>query len=294
MKIIFFNHHSDEMYWQIKTFESLGHECHVATRKLTFECGEDYCSFNEQGKVQKGPVFYDWAELHPDMNLKFTDTIDGFDAAVTISGKIPPVLSHKMKVFAFICVYYDIHKHNNLKNVTKIIPHPDAKKWNGHFVPKFVPQYGKIGKSIHVPQLMERFYNRYFQELYQLKIMGYPIIIAGAKEAPDGVVNDLKTIENSRFLVHDKDYGISCNAVLKALDSGCLIYISRANRIQNGLADVPDDCFIFSDDISIRDAFHKYESYDKSRIQKLFRDLRNLENASKHLELILADGTISG
>ena len=83
MKIVFFNHHSDEMYWHIKTFESLGHECHVATRKLTLESGEDYCSFNEHGKVQKGPVFYDWKELHPDMDLKFTDSLDGFDAAVT-------------------------------------------------------------------------------------------------------------------------------------------------------------------------------------------------------------------
>jgi hypothetical protein len=113
--------------------------------------------------------------------------------------------------------------------------------------------------------------------------MGYPIIIAGAKESPDGVVPDLETLKNSRFLVHDKNYGISCNAILKALDSGCMIYISRQNRIQNGLTDIPDECFIFSDDISIKDAYHLYENYDKQKIQNMFRNVRNIENAKKYL-----------
>jgi hypothetical protein len=294
MKIVFFNHHSDEMYWHIKTFEHLGHECHVATRKLTLESGEDYCSFNEHGKVQKGPVFYDWKELHPDMDLKFTDTIEGFDAAVTISGKIPYKLSSKMKVFACVVVKYDINKFNDLKNVVKIIAHPDAKQWNGHFVPKFVPKYGKIGKLTYVSQLMERYYTKYLNELIMLKMAGYPVIIAGAKEAPDGVVKDLSLLEETRFLVHDKEYGISCGAVLKALDSGCKVYISKKNRVEIGLQDIPDDCFIFSDNISIKDAFHKNDSYDKTKIQQLFREVRSLENAAKHLESVLSDGTISG
>jgi hypothetical protein len=287
VKIVFFNHHSDEMYWHIKTFESLGHECHVATRKLTLECGEDYCSFNDQGKVQKGPVFYDWNNLHPDMELKFTDTIDGFDAAVTISGKIPYKLAPKMKVFACIVVKYDIDKFNGVPNITKIIAHPDAKQWNGNFVPKFVPKYGKIGNHTYISQLMERYYTMYINDLVNLKIAGYPVIIAGAKEAPDGVVNDLLLLEQTRFLVHDKNYGISCGAILKALDSGCKVYMTKKNRIEIGLADIPEECFIFHDDISIKDAFHKYDSYDKQNIQRLFREVRNLENAKTHLESLL-------
>lgn len=287
MKIVFFNHHSDEMYWHIKTFESLGHECHVATRKLTLECGEDYCTFNEEGLVQKGPVFYKWEKLHPDMELKFTDTINGFDAAVTISKKIPHVLAPKMKVFACIVVKYDINNFNNIKNVTKIIAHPDAKQWNGYFVPKYVPQYGKIGNNIYISQLMERYYTKHLKELIDLKLQGYPVIVAGAKEAPDGVVGDLDLLQNTRFLVHDKDYGISCGAVLKALDSGCMIYISKTNRNEIGLSDVPDICFIFSDDISIKDAYHKYETYDKKKIQESFRSIRNLDNAINELKKII-------
>ena len=287
MKIVFFNHHSDEMYWHIKTFESLGHECHVATRKLTLECGEDYCTFNEEGLVQKGPVFYKWEKLHPDMELKFTDTIHGFDAAVTISKKIPHVLAPKMKVFACIVVKYDINNFNNIKNVTKIIAHPDAKQWNGHFVPKYVPQYGKIGNNVYISQLMERYYTKHLKELIDLKLQGYLVVVAGAKEAPDGVVGDLDLLENTRFLVHDKDYGISCGAVLKALDSGCMIYISKTNRNEIGLSDIPDMCFIFSDDISIKDAYKEYEKYNKLNIQTTFRDIRNLNNATEHLKHII-------
>lgn len=287
MKIVFFNHHSDEMYWHIKTFESLGHECHVATRKLTLECGEDYCTFNEEGLVQKGPVFYKWEKLHPDMELKFTDTIHGFDAAVTISKKIPHVLAPKMKVFACIVVKYDINNFNDIENVTKIIAHPDAKQWNGYFVPKYVPQYGKIGDNIYICQLMERYYTKYLKDLIELKKQGYPVIVAGATEAPDGVVGDLDLLQNTRFLVHDKDYGISCGAVLKALDSGCMVYISKTNRNEIGLSDIPDMCFIFSDDISIKDAYKEYEKYNKLNIQTTFRDIRNLNNATEHLKHII-------
>lgn len=287
MKIVFFNHHSDEMYWHIKTFEALGHDCHVATRKLTLECGENYCTFDEEGLVQKGPVFYKWEHLHPDMSLKFTDTIDGFDAAVTISGKIPYVLAPKMKVFACIVVKYDIDKFNDLSNVTKIIAHPDAKQWNGYFVPKFVPKYGKIGPHTYISQLMERYYTRYLGDLINLKQKGYPVMVAGAMEAPDGVVHDLRLLEQTRFLVHDKNYGISCGAVLKALDSGCMVYITRKNRDEIGFGDVPDDCFIFSDDISIKDAYDKYADYDKLHIQKIFQNIRNSDNAIKYFSEIL-------
>jgi hypothetical protein len=287
MKIVFFNHHSDEMYWHIKTFESLGHDCYVATRKLTFECGEDYCSFNDAGLVQKGPAFFKWEELHPDMDLKFTDTIDGFDAGVTISGKIPYVLAPKLKVFACVVVKYDINKFNGISNITKIIAHPDAKQWNGHFVPKFVPKYGKIGSHKYIGQLMERYYTKYLPDLIKLKQEGYPVIVAGAREAPDGIVHDLSLLEHSRFIVHDKDYGISCGAVLKALDSGCMVYITKKNRIEIGLSDIPDDCFIFNDDISIQDAYHKYEYYDKVKVQSLFRNIRNVENSTKILETVI-------
>lgn len=290
MKIVFFNHHSDEMYWHIKTFESLGHECHVATRKLTLECGEDYCSFDEEGHVQKGPVFYKWEHLHPDMNLKFTDTIEGFDAAVTISGKIPYVLAPKMKVFACIVVKFDIDKFNGINNITKIIAHPDAKQWNGHFVPKFVPQYGKIGPHTFISQLMERYYTIYLPELMKLKQEGYPVIVSGAIEAPDGVVHDLRLLEQTRLLVHDKAYGISCGAILKALDSGCKVYMTKKNRIEIGLSDIPDECFIFNDDISIRDAYEKYSDYDKTNIQSIFRNVRNLNNAADKLKSVLSIG----
>lgn len=290
MKIVFFNHHSDEMYWHIKTFEALGYDCHVATRKLTLECGEDYCSFDEEGHVQKGPVFYKWEHLHPDMNLKFTDTVEGFDAAVTISGKIPYVLAPKMKVFACVVVKFDIDKFNGVDNITKIIAHPDAKQWNGHFVPKFVPQYGKIGPQTYISQLMERYYTMYLADLMKLKQEGYPVIVSGAIEAPDGVVHDLRLLEQTRFLVHDKAYGISCGAILKSLDSGSKVYITKKNRIEIGLSDIPDECFIFHDDISIRDAYDKYADYDKTNIQTIFRNVRNLNNAADKLKSVLSIG----
>ena len=66
-----------------------------------------------------------------------------------------------------------------------------------------------------------------------------------------------------------------------------MIYISKTNRNEIGLSDVPDICFIFSDDISIKDAYHKYETYDKKKIQESFRSIRNLDNAINELKKII-------
>jgi hypothetical protein len=90
--------------------------------------------------------------------------------------------------------------------------------------------------------------------------------------------------------VHDKNYGISCGAILKALDAGCKIYMTKKNRIEVGFADIPDECFIFADDISIKDAYHKYENYDKQRIQSIFRSIRNINNAAEQLKSVLSLG----
>jgi hypothetical protein len=74
------------------------------------------------------------------------------------------------------------------------------------------------------------------------------------------------------------------------LDSGSKVYITKKNRIEIGLSDIPDECFIFHDDISIRDAYDKYADYDKTNIQTIFRNVRNLNNAADKLKSVLSIG----
>jgi hypothetical protein len=46
----------------------------------------------------------------------------------------------------------------------------------------------------------------------------YPVIIAGHPDAPDGIVDDWNTCDHRQaLLVHHKEYGSCCNAVMKAL-----------------------------------------------------------------------------
>lgn len=133
---------------------------------------------------------------------------------------------------------------------------------------------------------MESYKTIYFDEMMDLK-KSHPVIIAGHHDAPDGIVDDWNTLSHTRLLVHHKEYGSCCNAVMKALDCGIPIYMSKENRYRLGFDDVPEDCFIFSDDYTIKEAYDLSELVDKFKIQSQFRKVKNLEKAKTEFKNIL-------
>jgi hypothetical protein len=91
------------------------------------------------------------------------------------------------------------------------------------------------------------------------------------------------------MLLHWKDYGTNCSAVLKALDSGIPIYTDRYIKHRLGMDDLPDDLFIFKDDYSIEEGYEMSKDCDSKYIQSTYRRYRNIEDTSEVLQKIIGE-----
>ena len=63
--------------------------------------------------------------------------------------------------------------------------------------------------------------------------------------------------------------------------------MSKKNRYILGFDDIPEDCFIYSEDHSILEAYEISKSIDNNKIQNQFRNVKNLNNANKDMRLLL-------
>lgn len=291
MKALIFNHHPDYT-WQLKTaLEFLNIDVSIATASFTHACGADYCSSSDDGKLRQGSNWYTEQDLFETENtFKYADSLEGIDYVFSMNRDIVQRLNFPAKrLFFCACVSWDLTGLNDSSKYTKITSHHNAQEYNALYVPYFVQQRGVCNNGKLITQLIEGFKNSpYTNELLNLKNhKNLPVIIAGSNEAPDGIVNDWKTLRDTRLLVHHKDYGTNCNAVMKALDNGIPVYISKQNKITLGMNDLPVDLFIHSDNYTIEEAYSKSEKVDRFFIQKIFRELRNVERASQFLKSIL-------
>jgi hypothetical protein len=288
MRALIFNHHPDYTWQLQKALQELSIECFLATHDLTFKCGADYCSSSSDFKLRTGPRWYTDEELFGQKTFQYKDNYDDIDYIFTMNKDIVNRTNFNgKKVYFSACVRWDLEGMNDCSKYTKITSHHNASKFNAKYLPYFVPQKGELKVKKYVTQLMEGFRNTpYLSELLQLR-QTQPVIIAGADDAPDGVVSDWQTLSETSLLVHYKDYGTNCNAVMKALDTGIPVYISRENKEQIGMGDLPDEMFIFSNDFSIKDAFKQSLTIDNNKIQSKFREIRNVKNTSKYLKSIL-------
>ena len=287
MKALIFNHHPD-YFWYTKTLlESLNIEVEIASEKLTFECGADYSSISSDNKFRTGPKWYEPKDLFPDIELKISNTIDDYDYYCTTNRDIAKKLPFdNNKIIYSTVVSWDIIGCNELNKYKKISSVDYVKNYGGHRITYFVPQRGQLKEKKYITQLIENYKSIYFNELMYAKHYA-PTIIAGSEDAPDGVVNDWKILEQTSLLVHHKDYGTCCNAVMKALDTGIPIYMSKKNRYILGFDDIPEDCFIYSEDYSVLEAYEISKSIDNNKIQNQFRNVKNLNNANKDMRLLL-------
>lgn len=287
MKALIFNHHPDYFWYTYSLLSSLGIECHMASKNLTFEMGADYASIDENGNLLTSGKWYSPEELFPNFSYTVSNNIDGYDYYCTTNRDIAKNLPYgNKKVIYSTVVMWDITGCNELDKYTKISSVDYIKQFGGTRITYFVPQRGELIEKKYITQLISGYRTIYYDELLRLKNT-YPVIVAGDISAPDGIVNDWETLKYTSLLVHDKQYGSCCNSVMKALDCGIPIYMSKKNRYVLGFDDIPEDCFIFSDDHNIEDAYKKSLLTDNKKIQEQFRSIKNIEKAKTEVKNLL-------
>jgi hypothetical protein len=287
MKALLFNHHPDYLWYTKTLFESLGIETDVATEELTFSLGADYCSVSKNFKFQCGKNWYDPKILFPNTQFSYSNTHVGYDYYFSINPTIAENLPYDAtkNIFGAVVIWHILQR-NDFKKYKKISSVDYIKSYGGTRITYFIPQRGELKEKKYITQLMESYKTRYFDEMMHLR-QSNPVIIAGHPDAPDGIVDDWSILSRTRLLVHHKEYGSCCNAVMKALDCGIPIYMSRENRYKLGFEDIPEFCFIFSDDHNITQAYEISNSIDNSLIQSEFRKVKNLEKAKEEFKTIL-------
>jgi hypothetical protein len=289
MKALIYNHHPDYI-WQLQSaLEYLNIDCYIATEELTFKSGADYSSTASDFKMRKGPIWYSEDELFEPGTFKYSNTIDGMDYVFAMHRDIVKKIDFdKNKLFFCACVSWDLEGMQDFTKYTKITSHHNANFYGAKHIPYFVPQKGELKTKTYITQLMEAYdTSPYLNELMELKKNNYPIVIAGSYDAPDGIVDDWQALQHTTLLVHHKGHGTNCNAVMKALDTGIPVYISRENKEQTGMADLPDELFLYSNDMRVYEAYEKSLTINNKQIQATFRNIRNVKNTSNNLKLIL-------
>lgn len=288
MKALLFNHHPDYFYYMKTLFESLNIKTDAASEELTLEMGADYCSMSKDLKFRISNDWFDYKYLFPNFTFSVSDTIDGYDFYHTLNEHIAETLPFDNKKIIYSTVNYTAAERlNNLSKYKKISSTETVKQFGGTRITYFVPQRGQLKEKKYITQLMSDWWNPiYFEQLINAA-KTLPVIIAGDKSAPHGMVNDWEILSQSCLLVHHKKHGSCCNAAMKALDTGVPVYITKENRYNQGFDDVSDYCFIFSDDYSLKQAYELSQQKDNKRIQEEFRKVKNIEKAKEEFKQLL-------
>lgn len=292
--IVLICHHPDCVRYQYLGLTALGHEVHVASEEATMKLGFPFSSVRD-GKFHLVSELFEVEDLYPEMHgIRFTDTTDGYDLLISIR---PEILNHKN-------VWFDCQMQHDLQQCSRMFHqiqtnhmrrgsefvmtcnHPQPP--NGFtWVPNYVPPQPDIVERKYITQLIsETHLAGHTDKLLELRNAGLPVKIHGAK-APDGFILDTEVLKHTALLVHEKRFGINCYAVIKALDMGIPVYISREARQILGFTDLPDECFFFSDDWSIEDAYEHAKTMTGTRIREIYRSIYTLERTTKAMEQIL-------
>jgi hypothetical protein len=289
MKALLFNHHPDLIWFLQKSLQNLDIECFIATNELTLECGSSRCSTSPDFKLQKGPKWYSEEELFEINTFNYKNNLDDIDLIFTWDRDIiNKITFDPKKLFFCACVSWDLNDLNDFSRYKKITSHHNAERWGAYNIPHFVSQRGEIKEKKFITQLITDFTSTpYYGELIHLKNIGFPIAIGGRDDAPSGILDDWEILKYTSLLVHHKTYGTNCFAVMKALDSAIPVYISKENKLQLGMGDLPDDLFIYSNNYSIIQAYEISLNIDNKKISRIFREIRNVENTSNLLKNLI-------
>lgn len=291
MDILIFNHHPDYSYQAWKGFTELGHNVFFATEGLTKECGSKNSS-----TIGNKFLFIDKLmepkELFPDIDVNLKDDLEKIELCITIDPNLANSLVHDRLVFGAVLKEF-LDRNNNYERFLKVSSVQYASNFGALFATYYVPPYGNITQGGSITQLITQINKAFFSEqLVDLRKRGFPVIVAGSRLAPDGVVNDRKILEKTTLLVHEKSFGSNCNAVCKAFDAGVPVYMTRFTRRNLGFEDLPDYMFIFADDYDLVTAYEIAGTKDNLSIQKTFREIRSLARLKIDLNNVILNSDL--
>lgn len=284
MKVLIFNQHPDCSLYMYKAFKQLGARVQFATEDLTMRLGFPHSS-TKQNKFEVVNKLFEPEKFSSEFkDIEFTEDLDQ-DLYLSILPEVYNIFKEKAYFDARMQLY--IRQYSDLP-CKKSCNHPNAEIFNFKFCSNWVPQQPKlqnphlITQLITQAQLVEE-----SQELMNMRNSGFPVIIAGADHLPDGFLRDIEILPYTTLLVHNKQFGINCYAVCKALDMGIPVYMSRYTKELIGFGDLPDHLFIFKDDHSIEEAYKISLNMDRKYIQDTFRSIYTLERTVDTLTKIL-------
>lgn len=280
MKILLFNHHPDCLHYMYKGLKSIGCDVEVASEKLTLQLFG--CSSTKNYKFEFTNKILDPEDFSEEFkNVKWGETL-GHDYYLAIK---PNVLQIFGSNGWFDCqLQGELPAAKNYTSGIKSCNHPNANLFGYNFVPNWVPQKELVKEKKYITQLITlTFLSSEMKELEDLKNKGYEVQLGTL----NNFIKDYEVLPYTSLLVHNKKTGINCYAVCKALDMGIPIYMEKYTKKLIGFGDLPDELFLFKDDMSIEEAYKKSLDMDNERIQETYRSIYTFERLQNALRKAL-------
>jgi hypothetical protein len=304
MKVLLFNHHPDVTHYMWRAYTELGLVVDVATEALTKRVGFAYSSTKKEDGEQKFEVvnkLYAPEELFPDMKeVAFSDdNPKEYDLVWSMLPEVTQLNARGIKTW-YDCQMNQVMRSDMIKKLPgiKTCNHPDAKDFGLEFCPNWVaPSNGGAKRKYIVQLITELNLVDTTEELKDLKDEGLPVKICGGDNCPDGFVRDIDILKETALLVHNKQFGINCYAVCKALDRGIPVYMSKETKKMIGFDDLPDWLFRLKEDMGIKEAFFSIKDkkrWDKHRWvrQNAYRKVYTLDRTVDAVKRILGENNL--
>jgi hypothetical protein len=282
MKVLIFNQHPDCSLYMWKAMTEIGFDVFFATEELTMKLGFPHSS-TKNNKFEVVNTLYHPHEFNECFqNVKFSN-VANHDLYLSILPEVVRIFGDKS--------YWDAQMQHFLRNFgslhcRKSCNHPDAEQFGFKFCANWTPQQKfKLDNPTFITQLITQA-NMMSEtvELSNLKKQGYPVKIYGGDQCEDGFIRDIQILPHTSLLVHNKQFGINCYSVCKALDLGIPVYMSKSTKQIIGFNDLPDELFLFKDDISIVDAYKISLTIDRKKIQDTYRSIYTLDRTVSTLK----------
>lgn len=270
MKILMFNHHPDCLTYIYTALSELGIETEIASEQLTRKF------FHYSSTLQNGTFQF------ADVQIKFTDfdtifknviVTDHINHDIIVSIR-PEVMRHFGERAWYDCqMQGEFFQHRN--NSIRTCNHPDSALMGFKFCPNWVPPKELVKEKKYITQLMTAAdVEPQTATLRNLKDKGYDVMIGEWGK----FIRDYDILPYTSMLVHNKKTGMNCYAVCKALDMGIPIYMERFTRKLIGFGNLPEELFLFIDDMSMEEAYKKSLDMDNKKIQEIYRSIYSLDN----------------
>lgn len=284
MKVLIFNQHPDCSLYMYKAFQKLGADIEFATEELTLQLGFPHSS-TKNNKFEIVNKLFEPKEFSDHFNdVRFTNELN-HDLYLSILPEVFYIFKEK--------AYFDAQMQlfiNRLGNLPckKSCNHPDAENFNFKYCSNWIPNQPRLEYPKYITQLITNAdMMEETPELLHLKNAGFPVVIAGGDNLPDGFIRDINILPQTTLLVHNKQFGINCYAVCKALDMGIPVYMSKYTKKLIGFGDLPDELFLFKDDMSIEEAYNISLNSNRKYIQETYRSIYTLDRTVQTLTKVL-------